>query len=196
MISFAALRQANIERRNQQAGEHAFSHRWTPIEWALAFIGEAGEVCNAVKKWNRRPNDTDPEVKQKVANIGKELADTIVYADLLAEELGIDLGAAVLHKFNEVSTRVGSNVFLTPGGGVALHINVDRMWMRCPQMLPTHSDPVLVAWRNTAKGDHVIDVRIGHFFTALREWRIDFSNSDMTDRVVAWMELPKPPVTI
>lgn len=43
-------------------------------------------------------------------NIGKELADVVIYADLLAARLGISLGDAVRKKFNEVSERVGSDV--------------------------------------------------------------------------------------
>jgi NTP pyrophosphatase (non-canonical NTP hydrolase) len=47
------------------------------------------------------------------ANIGKELADVIIYADLLAARLGIDLGIAVANKFNEVSERVRSDITLS-----------------------------------------------------------------------------------
>jgi NTP pyrophosphatase (non-canonical NTP hydrolase) len=42
----------------------------------------------------------------------KELADVVTYLDLLAFQLNIDLGDAVIQKFNEVSIRVGSTVRL------------------------------------------------------------------------------------
>jgi len=82
--------------------------------------GEVGEACNLVKKLRRL---TGPTMESGGANtpdstvdivdqIGKELADTIIYADLLAARLGIDLGQAVRDKFNIVSERVGSAIKL------------------------------------------------------------------------------------
>lgn len=90
---------------------------WTPTEWAVAFAGEAGEVCNAVKKLRRLADGTntakDPQTdEQAVEAIASELADTIIYADLLAARLGIDLSEAVIRKFNEVSNLRKSNVLL------------------------------------------------------------------------------------
>jgi len=70
--------------------------------------GEAGEAANLVKKI-RRGDYVD------IAAVEKELADMICYADLLAYHLDIDLGKAVRQKFNEVSKRVGSQVFLSEG---------------------------------------------------------------------------------
>ena len=40
--------------------------------------------------------------------LAKELADVIIYADLLAHAANIDLGQAVVDKFNEVSVRRGA----------------------------------------------------------------------------------------
>ena len=37
----------------------------------------------------------------------RELADTVAYADLLAQYYGIDLGRAVREKFNHVTERAG-----------------------------------------------------------------------------------------
>lgn len=66
--------------------------------------GECGEACNLIKKL-RRGEDVPTE------DIAFELADLVIYADLLAERLGIDLGAAVRAKFNFVSEhRAGSDV--------------------------------------------------------------------------------------
>lgn len=106
-LSFAGLREINVRRC-----ESAFHplDEWTPTDWACAFAGEAGEACNEVKKlrrldWADKPTDTPEHRAEIVARVGKELADTIIYADLLAARLGIDLGAAVRTKFNEVSDR-------------------------------------------------------------------------------------------
>lgn len=78
---------------------------WSPTDWATAMAGECGEACNLIKKL-RRGEEVLPEV------IGDELADMVIYADLLAQRLGIDLGEAVRAKFNAVSRRRGSGVFL------------------------------------------------------------------------------------
>jgi NTP pyrophosphatase (non-canonical NTP hydrolase) len=107
-LSFDQLRIVDVTRC-----ERIF-HRldyWTPCDWACAMAGECGEVCNAVKKMKRMENGTntakDPQtVEEAKAIIADELADTIIYADLLAARLRINLGEAVRKKFNEVSDRM------------------------------------------------------------------------------------------
>lgn len=42
--------------------------------------------------------------------IGKEAADIVIYLDLLCTREGIDLGAEIVKKFNEVSDRVKCGV--------------------------------------------------------------------------------------
>jgi NTP pyrophosphatase (non-canonical NTP hydrolase) len=103
-LSFAELRATNVRRCEQVFHPVA---EWSPTDWACAMGGECGEALNLVKKLRR--GEPIP-----VEEIGKELADLITYADLLAERLGIDLGAAVRAKFNEVSNRIGATVFLPP----------------------------------------------------------------------------------
>jgi NTP pyrophosphatase (non-canonical NTP hydrolase) len=78
---------------------------WSPTDWACAVAGECGEVCNEIKKL-RRGKDVPMDV------IGDELADTIIYADLLAARLGIDLSEAIVRKFNAVSKKRNLPVFL------------------------------------------------------------------------------------
>ncbi len=90
---------------------------WTPTDWACAMAGEAGEVCNAVKKLRRLADGTntakDPQTESDaIKAIGAELADTIIYCDLLAARLGLDLSVEVQAKFNEVSRRMNSTVRL------------------------------------------------------------------------------------
>jgi NTP pyrophosphatase (non-canonical NTP hydrolase) len=60
--------------------------------------GEAGEACNLIKKMRRGDH---VNLKQ----VADELADLVIYADLLAARLDINLGAAVVDKFNEVSAK-------------------------------------------------------------------------------------------
>lgn len=47
---------------------------------------------------------------------GKELADVVTYLDILAFRLGIDLGEVVRDKFNEISYRVDSPIYISNYG--------------------------------------------------------------------------------
>jgi NTP pyrophosphatase (non-canonical NTP hydrolase) len=76
---------------------------WTLADWSNAIAGETGEMCNLIKKI-RRGDAID------VKEVGKELADIVIYADILASLLELNLGECVKEKFNEVSDRVGSDV--------------------------------------------------------------------------------------
>jgi NTP pyrophosphatase (non-canonical NTP hydrolase) len=113
-LGFDVLRKANMKRiptfKNRR-GE--FCHNedgsdWSPAQWLQAVLGELGEYANFRKKFER--GDFDEEEFKKEA--GKELADVITYLDILSFRLGIDLGQAVLNKFNEISHRVESPIFI------------------------------------------------------------------------------------
>lgn len=85
---------------------------WSPSEWGVAMAGEAGEVCDAIKKLNRiehgftSNNPRQPKDKeQAIADILKEIGDTGAYLDLLAQRLGSTLGACMQIVFNEISQR-------------------------------------------------------------------------------------------
>ncbi|WP_338508675.1 MazG-like family protein [Pseudomonas poae] len=100
-LSFKELRAANIERCNTSF--FALDSKDGPW-WGNAMAGECGEACNVVKKIDR-----DGLTADRIIALGKELADVVTYADLLAARYGIDLGQAVALKFNEVSQRVSSD---------------------------------------------------------------------------------------
>lgn len=113
-LTFEELRVANVERCEQVFHK---LHDWSPTDWACAFAGEAGETCNTIKKLRRldgadSDKDTEMERERLITEAVKELADTVIYADLLAAALGRDLGLYVRNKFNEVSDRRGSKVKL------------------------------------------------------------------------------------
>jgi NTP pyrophosphatase (non-canonical NTP hydrolase) len=93
-LTFSQLRKANA-KRNATAFD---CQDWTPLEWGGAMAGECGEACNLLKKLRR-------DKKIDLKEIAHELADVVVYTDLLAFKLGIDLGEAVRDKFNIVSSR-------------------------------------------------------------------------------------------
>jgi hypothetical protein len=42
--------------------------------------------------------------------IADEIADNVIYLDLMAQSLGLDLGEIVANKFNKTSDKIGSFV--------------------------------------------------------------------------------------
>lgn len=97
-LEFHRLRAQNLARCEESF--HACDD-WSLADWACAMAGETGEACNLIKKLRRG----EAIVTQR---IGDELADVVIYADVLATRLGLKLGECVRDKFNEVSQRVGS----------------------------------------------------------------------------------------
>lgn len=85
--------------------------RWSGSDWATALAGETGEVCDVVKKLNRadvgRPGKNDPPREELMHELGREIADVITYANLLAQRYGVDVAEACVKKFNDVSLREG-----------------------------------------------------------------------------------------
>lgn len=110
-LLFSELRDKNLERREQAFPECL---PWGEVEYGLALAGETGELCNLLKKRLRLAGGSlhDKPGKLTDEEVGKEIADIIIYADLLAHVVGVDLGEAVRAKFNEVSDRRGSTVKL------------------------------------------------------------------------------------
>lgn len=114
-LSFNTLRAANLKRLplfKNSKGKKAHSKKdgsdWTPAQWLQAVTGELGEYANLRKKFER--GDISKKEFQKEAK--KELADIQIYLDILAYQLGVDLGEAVKEKFNEVSERIGCNIVI------------------------------------------------------------------------------------
>lgn len=96
-LTFTKFRQVNLDRCEEAFFPlRAKDGPW----WGNAMAGECGEACNFVKKIDR--DGSTPELVQALAH---ELADLVTYADLLAAYYGIDLGLAVVEKFNQVSER-------------------------------------------------------------------------------------------
>ncbi len=94
MNLFEFFRNRNVARCNAAFRPH---EDWSLTDWALALVGEAGEVCNEVKKLRRNDNTGS---KEKLA---EEIADVFTYLDLLAARAGIDLWPVIVDKFNKVS---------------------------------------------------------------------------------------------
>jgi len=116
-MEFSTLSIANKNRlpqfRNRQgklAHAQPDGHDWNIAEWTNAMAGEVGEACNVAKKLVRGDY---ADWKDGVAELLKELADVVIYADLCAQRVGMPLETAIVQKFNEVSERIDSNVRLT-----------------------------------------------------------------------------------
>ena len=116
MLTFDQLRAANIARlptfknkHGQLAHSRPDGSDWSNAEWLQALLGELGEFANLQKKFRRG----DITQEKFLHEAKKELADVQIYLDLLAFRLGLDLGAATIAKFNEVSARVGSPIYLS-----------------------------------------------------------------------------------
>lgn len=100
----ARLHQANPERCK------AFGHTVHDMGlafWSTAVAGEAGEMCNFIKK--RLRGDVIEDFHGKV---GREIADQIIYLDLLCNYLHINMEEYIIIKFNEVSAEIGSHIKL------------------------------------------------------------------------------------
>lgn len=134
-MTFAVLREANVTRLplfKNKKGEPAHSQPdgsdWALSTWCNAVLGELGELANLIKKVERG----DLSLASAQPDLAKECADVLTYLDILAFRLGVDLGAITIAKFNEVSTRVGADVFILPNGGPAEIVMVrgaDGTWV-------------------------------------------------------------------
>lgn len=114
-LTFNTLRGANTarlpefkNRRGEPAHSEPDGSDWKLSAWCNAVTGELGELANLIKKIERGDMTLD-EARQDVAD---ELADVVTYLDILAFRCGVDLGRATMEKFNRVSERVGSAVWV------------------------------------------------------------------------------------
>lgn len=115
MLTFNQLRQRNLTRCmrwHTKGGVKA----WDINRWAVACLGEAGEMCNAIKKLNRvedelanrNEGDRQLDTREKaIAKIRQEIGDTAVYLDLLASRLDLKLEDCIREVFNAKSIEYG-----------------------------------------------------------------------------------------
>lgn len=127
-LTLDAIREANLSRTPRWHGPGWLTPEdpWSLADWANAMQGESGEAGNIVKKlrrieagmWDSQlyPGDSTAKLAmlpsqeahlRLIEKLADEIADTILYADLLAAKAGIDLTAAVRRKFNRVSEAQG-----------------------------------------------------------------------------------------
>lgn len=107
-LTFEKLRKANVARCNVWHPDGLDS--WSLADWAVAAAGEMGEACDVIKKLNRERDGLVGNKKSEAElerDLADEIADTVIYLDLLAERAGIDLSKAIVSKFDAVSVRNG-----------------------------------------------------------------------------------------
>lgn len=111
----SALTFYEFGRQNRARCEspRGFSHNlydWSTSDWFTAILGELGEAANVATKLNR-VRDGIPGNKQTAAELHdqlrRELADTFIYLDLLAQSLGFNICDAVIEVFDAKSQEIG-----------------------------------------------------------------------------------------
>ena len=96
------LRVANETRQQEWDKDGGIS----PSYRAMELGGEVGEALNVVKKLERERLGIRGS-RATVDQLAEELADVVICVDLIAMQYGIDLGRAVVAKFNATSAKVG-----------------------------------------------------------------------------------------
>ena len=95
-LKFNELRSINLERSIKSYG-HEPSDK--PIEsWLSWLIDEVGELNQAIY---------DESNKEEIAD---EIADCVIYLDLLSQSIGLNLGEIVRNKFNKTSDKINSDI--------------------------------------------------------------------------------------
>lgn len=109
-LDFDSLRYTNVLRCVK-----SFKHPldgWSAAEWSNAAAGEMGEACNLTKKMIRHRDGVvgnegeDKNLDTLREKLADEIADVVIYLDLLAASQSINLGAAVIKKFNKTSEKI------------------------------------------------------------------------------------------
>ena len=106
-LSLDRLRTANDLRQQQCEASGEFSLEYL----GCALAGEVGEACNVIKKL-ARTKITNIGSKATDEQLAEELADCIIYIDLIARKKGINLSDAIIRKFNLVSEKYNLGVQL------------------------------------------------------------------------------------
>ena len=84
---------------------------WSLSDWFVAVLGELVEAANLANKLNRirdgiAGNLNEGTVSDLMAKMTDEIADAVIYLDLLTQAAGIDLPRAVVDKFNRTSAKI------------------------------------------------------------------------------------------
>lgn len=110
-VTFNTLRDANVNRQKEWPGNEHADVAFRTIEVA----GEAGELAEAVKKFLRAERGIKGSTATR-EDVASEMGDLLVSLDLLANQMGINLGEAVRAKFNATSEKYGMRTYIGSDG--------------------------------------------------------------------------------
>lgn len=98
-LRFSHLRSVNLARCEE--GFHHSLKSWSPSQWLVAVGGEVGEALNVVKKITRVTDGLgqfhDTDVDQLRLKLGGELADCVIYLDLLLARFDLQIDIAFVY---------------------------------------------------------------------------------------------------
>ncbi len=128
-MNLHVLRAANLIRlpqfKNRKGGpahSEPDGSDWTLNDWATATMGELGEAASILKQVRRG----DITLEEARPSLAKEFADVLTYLDIMAYRAGINLSTATIDKFNEISRRVGADVFISMSGHDVVRLDNDK----------------------------------------------------------------------
>lgn len=109
-MTFDEFSHVNRVRCESPSGFNHALNGWSASDWMTAIMGELGEAANVVKKLNRVRDgipgnrESESELRDKLR---REIGDTFVYLDLLAQSLGFKIGDAAIEVFEAKSREIG-----------------------------------------------------------------------------------------
>lgn len=101
-MKFENLRYANVQRNKEWDPDNKIGASFRGLELA----GEAGELCNDIKKMERERMGL-PGSRCSLYELACEIADVQITLDLVAMHYNIDIGEAVRLVFNAKSEEHG-----------------------------------------------------------------------------------------
>jgi NTP pyrophosphatase (non-canonical NTP hydrolase) len=112
-VTVASRGEFSGKNRTRSESPSGFNHSlnsWSLSDWMTATLGELGEAANIAKKLNRIRDsvrgNTETE-KQLRESLRREIGDTGVYLDLLAQSEGFLLHDAMEEVFESKSKQIG-----------------------------------------------------------------------------------------
>ena len=109
-MTFEEFSKANRARCEAKDGfNHALQSR-SMSDWMTATMGELGEAANIAKKLNRYRDGINGNTEAEAAlreKLRREIGDTFVYLDLMAQAAGFRLEDAAREVFNNKSDEIG-----------------------------------------------------------------------------------------
>jgi NTP pyrophosphatase (non-canonical NTP hydrolase) len=153
------LKQLRVKGTERNRDWHGDSPDVGAIYQAVELGGEVGEALNVVKKLEREARGMVGS-RATTQQLADELADVIICTDNLAARFGIDLGDAVVRKFNATSLKNGFPQMMLNPADVSVPPLVDGQ--------PMADMAFMQLWSMAVMGGRAPDFVIGANY--LRRW--------------------------